>query len=77
MGSASEIRNPIVDHPKLSTLFKGVRHSISTSEQDVWQFRGIKYGNVSARFQQSALNEAFAAPIYDATTYGYDPSQEP
>ncbi|KAE9368039.1 alpha/beta-hydrolase [Stipitochalara longipes BDJ] len=70
MVSVSEILKPIIDHPKLSTSFKGIHHSISSSEQQVWQFRGIKYANVSARFEQSTLNETFPAPIYDATTYG-------
>ena len=71
MGSVSEVPNPIIDHPKLSASFKGIRHSGSSPEQQVWQFRGIKYGNISARFQQSTLNEAFSAPVYDATKYGY------
>lgn len=71
MGSVSEVLNPIIDHPKLSVSFKGVRHSISSSEHQVWQFRGIKYGNITSRFQQSALNETFSTPVYDAATYGY------
>jgi hypothetical protein len=71
MASVSEVLYPIIDHPKLSTSFKGLRHSISSPEQPVWQFRGIKYGNVSARFQQSSLNDAFSPSVYDATTYGY------
>ncbi|PMD40957.1 alpha/beta-hydrolase [Hyaloscypha variabilis F] len=70
MGSVSEILNPIIDHPKLSTSFRGIRHSISSPEQQVWQFRGIKYANVPARFSQSTLNETFPTPIYDAITYG-------
>jgi hypothetical protein len=71
MASGSEVLYPIIDHPNLSTSFKGLRHSISSPEQQVWQFRGIKYGNVSARFQQSTLNEAFLSSVYDATTYGH------
>jgi carboxylesterase type B len=76
MGTVSEVRNPIIDHPKLFTSFKGISHSISSSEQEVWQFRGIKYASITARFQQSTLNETFSAPVCDATTYGYDPCQE-
>ena len=58
-----------INHTALSTTFKGLRHPISSSEAEVWQFRGIKYGNIPSRFKQSILNETFP-DISDATTYG-------
>jgi hypothetical protein len=58
-----------INHTALSTMFKGLRHPISSSEAEVWQFRGIKYGNLPSRFKQSILNETFP-DVSDATTYG-------
>ncbi|KUJ07176.1 alpha/beta-hydrolase [Mollisia scopiformis] len=60
---------PIIHHTTLNTEFKGIRHSISSSGNQVWQFRGIKYANIPTRFRQSTLHEAFS-PVYDATSYG-------
>jgi hypothetical protein len=59
---------PSIHHSQLSTTFLGLRHSIS-SETQVWQFRGIKYGTVPCRFKQSIIYSAFPE-IYDATSYG-------
>ena len=59
------ITSPIVSHPALNTVFFGNRHAASwTTEDDnnsisIWQFRGINYGNISARFMQAELNEKF------------------
>ncbi|KAG0647699.1 Lipase 1 [Hyphodiscus hymeniophilus] len=61
--------NPSIYHEELSTTFNGIRHSASSSEAEVWQFRGIKYGNIPARFRQSVLNTSFPNSC-DTSAYG-------
>lgn len=58
---------PKIAHPGLSSTFTGVYPN--PSDNEIWQFRGIKFGVIPARFNQSILNEKFAEQ-YDATTYG-------
>lgn len=60
---------PTVQHSKLNTTFQGIRHSISSTENEIWQFRGIKYADIPGRFRQSTLHETFP-PVYNATEYG-------
>ncbi|TVY65719.1 Lipase, partial [Lachnellula suecica] len=43
--------------------------SFSTGGADVWQFKGIKYGSIPARFRQAVINETFPA-VSDATSFG-------
>jgi hypothetical protein len=55
---------------KLSTAFNGVAREFTTpGSPSVWQFRGIKYGNIPARFMQATLNESFPN-VLDTTNYG-------
>ncbi|KAE8442961.1 hypothetical protein EG329_002499 [Mollisiaceae sp. DMI_Dod_QoI] len=60
---------PVVHHSGLSTTFKGIRHDISSPENEIWQFRGIKYADIPSRFRQSTLHENFP-PVYEVTAYG-------
>ncbi|KAH8671820.1 Carboxylesterase family-domain-containing protein [Tricladium varicosporioides] len=64
------VHEPIVEHYRLNTTFTGVHHNISTAEQEIWQFRGIKYANIPGRFRQSTLNSIFPSVGVDATRYG-------
>ncbi|KAF7863066.1 hypothetical protein EAF04_007149 [Stromatinia cepivora] len=56
---------PIIDHPSLSTVFFGNAYSDSSGTEynetalSIWQFNGIKYGKIPARFMQAELNEEF------------------
>ncbi|PVH79021.1 alpha/beta-hydrolase [Cadophora sp. DSE1049] len=80
--SGSESKNmsqypmPIIKHSGLNSIFTGIRHRISSSENEVWQFRGIKFANVPGRFRQSAFNTAFEKET-DATRYGPKCPQPP
>lgn len=62
--------SPLIRHSRLNTTYKGCRHPISSSENEIWQFRGIKYADIPGRFKQSVLNRAFEEET-DATRYGY------
>ncbi|RDW77850.1 hypothetical protein BP5796_05702 [Coleophoma crateriformis] len=53
-------------HRQLSTTFKGVKHPFSSSDFPIAQFRGIKYGTISARFKQASLFDRY--PEYSNTT---------
>ncbi|KAH6668995.1 Carboxylesterase family-domain-containing protein [Halenospora varia] len=64
------VHEPIVEHYRLNTTFTGVHHTLSTAEQEIWQFRGIKYANIPGRFRQSTLNSIFPSVGVDATKYG-------
>lgn len=70
------VTNPIVDHLTLKTVFRGITHNESSHdvyEDDaisMWQFRGIKYGKIPARFMQAELNEEFEN-FTDYYHYGY------
>jgi hypothetical protein len=68
-GIPSKLNEPLVKHEKLKTTFHGIRHSESLPIREIWQFRGIKYANIPARFKQATLNESFAEFV-DATRYG-------
>ncbi|KAM3068038.1 hypothetical protein ACMFMG_011086 [Clarireedia jacksonii] len=57
--------SPQVTHPSLRTTFRGLYPKNKT----VAQFRGIKYGNIPARFIQATLKEEFTEN-YDAINYG-------
>ncbi|KAI6007897.1 Alpha/Beta hydrolase protein [Pisolithus marmoratus] len=56
-------------HVTLQTAFKGIEHPLSTSDVPIYQFRGIKYASVPARFRQSKLCTSYP-PIVDSTRYG-------
>ncbi|KAL2060719.1 hypothetical protein VTL71DRAFT_9360 [Oculimacula yallundae] len=59
----------VVTHPALSCSFKGLEKSFfETGGATVWQFRGIEYGTIPARFQQAILNEKFP-PSFNGTFY--------
>ncbi|PBK80557.1 alpha/beta-hydrolase [Armillaria gallica] len=60
---------PQVHHIPLQTTFHGVVHSISTPEAQVFQYRGIKYASIPARFRQSKLFTSYKSST-DATKYG-------
>jgi len=66
--SNHEMSKPAIKHSGLSSTFTGLYPN--ASEREVWQFRGIKYGVIPARFNQATLNEKFPEE-YDATAYGY------
>ncbi|RDW85327.1 hypothetical protein BP6252_02917 [Coleophoma cylindrospora] len=56
-------------HRQLSTTFKGVKHPFSSSDLPIAQFRGIKYGAISARFKQASLVDRYPEH-YNATAHG-------
>ncbi|KAH6720641.1 Alpha/Beta hydrolase protein [Leptodontidium sp. MPI-SDFR-AT-0119] len=65
----SEPAPVLVAHPALSCVFQGISKSFfNTGGTDVWQFRGIEYGTIPARFQQAVLNEHFPS-TFNATLY--------
>jgi len=68
-GLPSKLNQPLIKHQKLNTTFHGIRHSESLPGREIWQFRGIKYGNIPGRFKQATLNEKFEKFV-DATRYG-------
>ncbi|KAH6690794.1 Alpha/Beta hydrolase protein, partial [Leptodontidium sp. MPI-SDFR-AT-0119] len=68
--------SPIIQHSGLNTTFTGCRHRISSSENEIWQFRGIKYANIPGRFKQSSLNTSFEKQT-DSTRYGPKCPQPP
>ncbi|PVH83945.1 alpha/beta-hydrolase [Cadophora sp. DSE1049] len=60
----------VVIHPALSTSFHGLgKVFFDSGATPVWQFRGIKYGKILARFQQAVLNSKFPLS-HNSTTYG-------
>jgi hypothetical protein len=62
---------PTVYHNGLKTTFHRVPRRLSDPVQwTVWQFRGIKHGNIPARFLQASMNERFQLTT-DATKFGY------
>ncbi|KAH7416745.1 Alpha/Beta hydrolase protein [Cadophora sp. MPI-SDFR-AT-0126] len=67
---------PMVKHSGVNTTFTGIRHRISSSENEVWQFRGIKYASIPGRFRQSTLNTSFEKET-DTTRYGPKCPQPP
>lgn len=68
--------HPIVDHPALNAVFFGSGYDESWKTEhgekplSIWQFKGIKYGKIPARFMQAELNEEFE-DIAEAYHYGY------
>ncbi|KAJ2925090.1 hypothetical protein H1R20_g11996, partial [Candolleomyces eurysporus] len=56
-------------HLGLNTTFRGIEHSLSTSDAPFHQFRGIKYASIPARFRQSKLQTDYP-PVTDATQHG-------
>lgn len=67
----SEPAPVLVAHPALSCVFQGISKSFfNTGGTDVWQFRGIEYGTIPARFEQAVLNEHFPS-TFNATLYRY------
>jgi hypothetical protein len=66
----SEPTGPTIRHETLSTFFTGLeRNFFNTGGSNVWQFKGIKYGTIPARFYQASMNEKFPT-ISNATSYG-------
>ena len=63
---------PTIQHSGLATIFTGIHHRISSSENAVWQFRGVKFADIPGRFRQSTLYESFETQT-KATRYGYVP----
>lgn len=60
----------VVRHPLLSTSFHGLeREFFDSGATPVWQFRGIKYGTIPARFQQAILNDQFPQS-HNSTIFG-------
>ncbi|KAF8634829.1 hypothetical protein AX17_004080 [Amanita inopinata Kibby_2008] len=60
---------PKVHHVELETTFSGVEHPLSTPETRIYQYLGIKYASVPARFRQSKLWARY--PLFtDASKYG-------
>jgi hypothetical protein len=67
----SEPTSPTIRHKLLSTTFTGLERSFfNTGGSNVWQFKGIKYGTIPARFYQASMNEKFP-PNSSATSFGY------
>lgn len=60
---------PIVNHHTLQTTFHGLVHPISSPEAPIYQFRGIKYASVPARFRKSKLYTSYPI-VTDATKFG-------
>ncbi|CAD6447384.1 ffdbc64b-3cd6-4d6d-850f-379d78cce0a6 [Sclerotinia trifoliorum] len=57
--------HPIIDHSSLGTVLFGNAYGDSSATEykeialSIWQFSGIKYGKIPARFMQAELNEEF------------------
>ncbi|KAH9943550.1 carboxylesterase [Amylocystis lapponica] len=63
------VRQPVVLHEVLNTTFTGIVHPVSTHDEPVHQYRGIKYASITTRFRQSRLHTSY--PSYtDATRLG-------
>lgn len=61
---------PDVHHVGLATTFHGLVHPISTPQNIVHQYRGIKYASIPARFRQSKLCISYPRTRVDCTRYG-------
>ncbi|EAW06758.1 putative carboxylesterase [Aspergillus clavatus NRRL 1] len=59
---------PQVSHEKLQAVFTGVRRDVEGVTVD--QYRGIKYADVTARFERAQPVESFQGSAVDATRYG-------
>ncbi|KAJ5097943.1 hypothetical protein N7532_004944 [Penicillium argentinense] len=59
---------PEVHHPMLNATFKGIKRD--DQDTGVYQFLGIKYARVPARFERAEPVEGFGGAIVDSTRYG-------
>ncbi|KAF9069511.1 Carboxylesterase [Rhodocollybia butyracea] len=66
---AQAVFEPELHHIVLDTVFRGVEHSISTTDTPIHQYLGIKFASVPARFRQSKVFSSYS-PVVDASRYG-------
>lgn len=59
---------PSVHHPSLNATFTGISREQQGTQ--IHQFLGIKYANVTSRFERAEPVEGFEGAVVDATRYG-------